>query len=106
MSLEGMTWFPTWPSRRVEPLFLSNMEKVKKRAQDTSISMKHQATITIKAKVKQIAGLEAGELIVARVDGSGSVVLERDEDVLERLLGSMTGVLEPEILEQLRNKWD
>ena len=46
------------------------------------------------------------ECVIARTDGPGRVVLEREEDVLERFSGPMTGVFERGILEQLRNDWD
>jgi len=43
------------------------MENVKKRRRGTRISEKHQVTIPIDAM--RIAGLEAGERVVARADG-------------------------------------
>jgi len=64
------------------------MENVKKRRRGTRISEKHQVTIPIDAM--RIAGLEAGERVVARADGPGRVVLEREEDVLESFSGLMT----------------
>ncbi len=79
------------------------MEKVKKQ-RSTRISEKHQVTIPIDAM--RIAGLEAGERVVARADGPGRVVLEREEDVLEIFSGSLTGVFDHGILEELRNEWD
>ena len=92
------------PARREELLFFTNMEKVKKRWRGTRISEKHQVTIPIDAM--RVAGLEAGERVIARADGPGRVVLEREEDVLESFSGSLTGVFENGILEQLRNEWD
>ena len=80
------------------------MENVKKRRRGTRISEKHQVTIPIDAM--RISGLEAGERVVARADGPGRVVLEREEDVLESFSGLMTGIFEHGILEQLRNEWD
>ncbi len=80
------------------------MEKVKKRSRGIKISAKHQVTIPIDAM--RVAGLEAGERVVARADGPGRVVLEREEDLLESFSGILTGVFERGILEQLRNEWD
>jgi bifunctional DNA-binding transcriptional regulator/antitoxin component of YhaV-PrlF toxin-antitoxin module len=80
------------------------MDKVKKRRGSTRISEKHQVTIPIDAM--RTAGLEAGERVIARADGPGRVVLEREEDVLESFSESMTGVFENGILEQLRHEWE
>ncbi len=85
-------------------LFFTVMEKVKKHGRSTKISMKHQVTIPIDAM--RTAGLEAGERVVARAEGPGRVVLERQDDVLEQFSGSLTGVFDQGILEQLRNEWD
>jgi len=90
--------------RREEVVFFTNMEKVKNRWRGIRISEKHQVTIPIDAM--RIAGLEAGERVTARADGPGRVVLEREEDVLESFSGSLTGVFDHGILEQLRNEWD
>ncbi|MBW4079659.1 MAG: AbrB/MazE/SpoVT family DNA-binding domain-containing protein [Acidobacteria bacterium] len=92
---------PTW---RQVLLFFTNMEKVKTNRRGTKISEKHQVTIPIDAM--RVAGLEAGERVIARADGPGRVVLEREEDVLESFSGSLTGAFEHGILEQLRNEWD
>ena len=62
--------------------------------------------MTIPIDAMRIAGLEAGERVVARADGPGRVVLEREEDVLEIFFGSLTGVFDHGILEELRNEWD
>lgn len=92
------------PTRRGEVVFFTNMERVKNRWRGAKISEKHQVTIPI-AEMR-IAGLEAGERVIARADGPGRVVLEREEDVLESFSGSLTGVFDHGILEQLRNEWD
>lgn len=92
------------PIQREELLFFTSMEKVKNRWRGTKISEKHQVTIPIDAM--RVAGLEAGERVIARADGPGRVVLEREEDVLEIYSGSLTGIFEHGILENLRNEWD
>lgn len=75
-----------------------------KRWRATRISGKHQVTIPMDAM--RIAGLEAGERVIARADGPRRVVLEREEDVLESFSGTMTGVFEHGTLEHLRGEWD
>lgn len=80
------------------------MENVKKRGRGTKISEKHKVTIPIDAM--RIAGLEAGERVIARADGPERVVLEREEDALESFAGLMTGVFGRGVLEQLRSEWD
>jgi bifunctional DNA-binding transcriptional regulator/antitoxin component of YhaV-PrlF toxin-antitoxin module len=89
---------------RGEVIFFTNMKRVKNQWRSAKISEKHQVTIPI-AEMR-IAGLEAGERVIARADGPGRVVLEREEDILESFSGSLTGVFDHGILEQLRNEWD
>ena len=70
----------------------------------TTISSKHQ--ITIPAAELRAAGLEAGERLVARADGPGRVILERQHDVLAAFAGALTGVYANDGLDILRNEWD
>ena len=79
------------------------MEEVKNRPPSTRISSKHQ--VTIPAAAMRAAGLEPGQRLVARVDGPGRVVLEREEDVLSQFAGTLTGVFEPRELKRLRDEW-
>ncbi|MDA8276885.1 MAG: AbrB/MazE/SpoVT family DNA-binding domain-containing protein [Actinomycetota bacterium] len=85
-------------------LFFTSMEKVKNPGRSTKISTKHQVTIPIDAM--RLAGLEAGERLIARAEGPGRVVLERQDDILKWFSGSLTGVFDPKGLDQLRNEWD
>ncbi len=62
--------------------------------------------MTIPVDAMRVAGLRAGERVIARADGPGRVVLEREEDVLETFAGCLTGVYDREVLEQLRDEWD
>ncbi|MBI4935527.1 MAG: AbrB/MazE/SpoVT family DNA-binding domain-containing protein [Actinobacteria bacterium] len=81
------------------------MVKVKDRRRGaTRISSKHQ--ITIPADALRSAGLEVGERVVARADGPGRVVLEREHDVLAEFAGAMTGVYTRTEIEDLRAEWD
>ena len=43
---------------------------------------------------------------MARADGPGRVVLEREVDVLAEFSGTLTGVYHHETLDQLRDEWD
>jgi len=52
------------------------------------------------------AGLEAGERVVARAEGPGRVVFEREDDVLGDVAGMLTGVFPGDGLESLRAEWD
>jgi bifunctional DNA-binding transcriptional regulator/antitoxin component of YhaV-PrlF toxin-antitoxin module len=80
------------------------MAEVRKRRRGTSrISAKHQVTIPTDAL--RDAGLEVGERLVARSDGPGRVVLEREADVLDGFAGVLTGVYEPDELDRLRDEW-
>jgi len=81
------------------------VDHVKKRRRGgATISSKHQVTIPIEAM--RHAGLHAGERVVARADGPGRVVLEREVDVLSEFTGTLTGVYLHEMLDQLRDEWD
>src|SRR5690606_383992 len=77
--------------------------KVRRRGA-TTISSKHQ--ITIPAAELRAAGLEAGERLVARADGPGRVVLEREEDVVAEFAGALRGVYADRELDSLRDEWD
>ena len=81
------------------------MRKVRERRRGaTTISSKHQ--VTIPAAELRAAGLEAGQRLVARADGPGRVVLEREHDVLADFAGELTGVYDPQELDTLRDEWD
>jgi bifunctional DNA-binding transcriptional regulator/antitoxin component of YhaV-PrlF toxin-antitoxin module len=80
------------------------VDRVKDRRRGaTRISSKHQITIPVDALRE--AGLEVGERVVARADGPGRVVFEREHDVLADFAGALTGVYPPDELEQLRSEW-
>jgi bifunctional DNA-binding transcriptional regulator/antitoxin component of YhaV-PrlF toxin-antitoxin module len=80
------------------------MAEVKKRRRGASrISTKNQ--ITIPAEALRAAGLVAGERVVARAEGPGRVVLEREDDVVSEFAGALTGAFRPEDLDELRDEW-
>jgi bifunctional DNA-binding transcriptional regulator/antitoxin component of YhaV-PrlF toxin-antitoxin module len=81
------------------------VREVKNRRRGTSrISSQHQ--VTIPADALRAAGLEVGERLVARADGPGRVVFEREVDVFAELAGALTGVYERGELAALRDEWD
>jgi bifunctional DNA-binding transcriptional regulator/antitoxin component of YhaV-PrlF toxin-antitoxin module len=82
------------------------MKEVKarhRRRGSSRISAKHQVTIPVDAL--RAAGLEAGERVVARAEGPGRVVLEREDDVLAEFAGALTGVYRRGELDALRGEW-
>lgn len=80
------------------------MSEVRKRRRGTSrISAKHQ--ITIPTEALRGAGLEVGERVLARADGPGRVVLEREADVVEEFAGVLKGVYTSGELDGLRDEW-
>ena len=81
------------------------MANVKERRRGaTTISSKHQVTIPV-AELRA-AGLEAGDRLVARADGPGRVILEREHDVLSEFAGALTGAYSDAELDVLRDEWD
>lgn len=81
------------------------MLKVKNRRRGaTRISSKNQ--ITIPADAMRSAGLEIGERVVARADGPGRVVLEREHDLIAEFAGALTGIYLPNEVDELRSEWD
>jgi bifunctional DNA-binding transcriptional regulator/antitoxin component of YhaV-PrlF toxin-antitoxin module len=81
------------------------MGEVKDRRRGTSrVSSKHQVTIPVEAL--HAAGLEVGERLVARADGPGRVIFEREDDVLAEFAGALPDVYRPDELASLRNEWD
>jgi bifunctional DNA-binding transcriptional regulator/antitoxin component of YhaV-PrlF toxin-antitoxin module len=80
------------------------MREVKDRRRGTSrVSSKHQ--VTIPADALRAAGLEVGERLVARADGPGRVIFEREADVLGEFAGTLTGTYEADELASLRDEW-
>lgn len=77
---------------------------VVKNARGARISSKHQITIPVAAL--RSAGLSVGDRLVARVDGPGRVILEREHDVLAEFAGALTGVYVEGELDELRSEWD
>ncbi|MGH9270772.1 MAG: AbrB/MazE/SpoVT family DNA-binding domain-containing protein [Ilumatobacteraceae bacterium] len=79
------------------------MVKRSRRRGTSRISVKHQVTIPVAAMRE--AGLEPGDRVVARAQGSGRVILEREHDVLGEFAGALTGAYERDELHRLRDEW-
>ena len=82
--------------------FSTLVNEAKKCRRSARISSKHQVTIPLDAM--RNAGLEAAERAVARAEGPGRVVLEREEDVLSHFAGALTVVFQQGELEALRGE--
>ena len=81
------------------------MKQVKvRRRGSTRVSAKNQVTIPVDA-LRQ-AGLGIGDVLVARCEGPGRIVLERHLDLVEEFSGALTGVYAPNEVDQLRSEWD
>lgn len=68
------------------------------------MSSKNQITIPVDAM--RTAGIEVGDLVVARPDGPGRIILERQFDVIAEFAGALTGVYQVGDYEKLRAEWD
>jgi bifunctional DNA-binding transcriptional regulator/antitoxin component of YhaV-PrlF toxin-antitoxin module len=68
------------------------------------VSSKNQVTLPV--DVMRAAGIEAGDLLFARVIGPGAIALERPETTLESIAGSLTGIYQGFSIDELRNEWN
>lgn len=93
-----------WPTPTSAISFTSVADVKKRRPGTSRVSSKHQVTIPTGAL--RAAGLEVGDRLVARAEGPGRVVFEREDDVLAEFAGALTGVYEKGELTGLRDEWD
>jgi bifunctional DNA-binding transcriptional regulator/antitoxin component of YhaV-PrlF toxin-antitoxin module len=77
--------------------------KVRRRRGWTRVSAKNQVTIPVDAL--RSAGLTAGDELRVEADGPGRLVLMREDDLIARYAGDLTGVYRPGGLERLRDEW-
>ena len=88
-----------------ESCIFTFMKEVKDRKQGTSrISSKNQVSLPVEA-MRQ-AGLQSGERLVARADGPGRIILEREDDPISQFAGVLTGVYAKNEIEKLRSEWE
>ena len=79
----------------------SSHERRRRRRGETRVTSKHQITIPVAAL--RAAGIGPGDVLVARAEATGRIVLERSTDPLARFAGS---IAYPEgYLEALRSEW-
>lgn len=69
----------------------------------TRVSRQHQVTLPVDA-MRQ-AGLRPGDRVKATSPAPGIVMLEREGDLLEALVGDLTGLYTAGQLDRLRDEW-
>jgi bifunctional DNA-binding transcriptional regulator/antitoxin component of YhaV-PrlF toxin-antitoxin module len=82
---------------------MSRDVKHPRRRGTTAISSKHQVTIPVDAM--RVAGFRTGDRLRVRAEGAGKVVLEREADPLDDLLGAVPGLYDDFDLDALRDEW-
>jgi bifunctional DNA-binding transcriptional regulator/antitoxin component of YhaV-PrlF toxin-antitoxin module len=70
-----------------------------------TVRIDRRRRVTVPAAVLRVAGLDVGDWVAVRTDARGRLVIERDEDVIEKFAGALTGVYEPGYLDRLRDEW-
>jgi bifunctional DNA-binding transcriptional regulator/antitoxin component of YhaV-PrlF toxin-antitoxin module len=83
------------------------MDEVKQRRRRkgfTRVSSKNQVTLPIDVLVT--AGVRPGDSLMVEAKGTGEIVLRREEDPLDRYIGSMTGMFPPNYVRDLRDEWE
>jgi bifunctional DNA-binding transcriptional regulator/antitoxin component of YhaV-PrlF toxin-antitoxin module len=83
------------------------MKEVKQRRRRkgfTRVSSKNQVTLPV--DVLLTAGVRPGDSLMVEAKATGEIVLRREEDPLDRYIGSMTGMFPPDYLRDLRDEWE
>jgi|JI6StandDraft_1071083.scaffolds.fasta_scaffold893792_1 bifunctional DNA-binding transcriptional regulator/antitoxin component of YhaV-PrlF toxin-antitoxin module len=83
--------------------FISVTKVRVRRRGATTITSQHQVTLPVAAL--RAAGLAVGDRLIARPDGPGRVVLEREHETLAEFVGALTGVYRANELDLLRDEW-
>ncbi|MBI4305716.1 MAG: AbrB/MazE/SpoVT family DNA-binding domain-containing protein [Chloroflexi bacterium] len=76
----------------------------KVKVRPSRISSKHQ--ITLPKRAMESAGLAAGDRVTAIPSGPGRILIERVENPVEKVAGTLTGMLDRKFIESLRDEWD
>jgi AbrB family looped-hinge helix DNA binding protein len=82
---------------------MAEVKKTSRRRGRTRISAKNQVTLPVAAM--RAAGLRPGDELRVESDGGGRIVLVRERDPLEDLIGDMGDVYTPGFLDRLRDEW-
>jgi bifunctional DNA-binding transcriptional regulator/antitoxin component of YhaV-PrlF toxin-antitoxin module len=69
----------------------------------TRVSSKNQVTIPVASLVE--ARIRPGDELRVEVEGDGRIVLVRDRDLLNQLVGSVPGLAVATDLEKVRAEW-
>ena len=78
--------------------------KVKRRSGVTRVSRKNQVTLPVAALAK--AHVRAGDELRVTVEARGKILLEQDEDPLDKFVGTVPGLSAATDLAALRKEWD
>jgi AbrB family looped-hinge helix DNA binding protein len=79
-------------------------ERVKRRPGMTRVSRKNQVTIPVAALLA--AHVKPGDALRVETDGDGRLVLVRERDAFDELIGAFPGLSEAADLEGLRAEWE
>lgn len=80
------------------------MSRIVKVGGATKVSSKNQVTLPVAVLAE--TGIETGDRLVVVGAGSGRILLERVEDLVEEYAGALTGRIDREALELLDSEWD
>lgn len=83
---------------------MSEVKQRRRRKGFTRVSSKNQVTLPIDVLVT--AGVRPGDSLMVEAKGTGEIVLRREEDPLDRYIGSMTGMFPPNYVRDLRDEWE
>jgi bifunctional DNA-binding transcriptional regulator/antitoxin component of YhaV-PrlF toxin-antitoxin module len=83
---------------------MSEVKQRRRRKGFTRVSSKNQVTLPV--DVLLTAGVRPGDSLMVEAKATGEIVLRREEDPLDRYIGSMTGMFPPDYLRDLRDEWE
>lgn len=77
--------------------------KPKRRRGYTRVSPKHQ--VTLPTQTMADAGLRVGDRLRVEAAEPGRVLLVREADPIDEYAGKLTGIYQPQELDDLRDEW-